>query len=120
MLEPWQGSDELSVSLVCGPLALLLGLEVKVSLSCSHILKNPLSPGDDPFDSDTSVSPMSQCSVPGVSSFTVCWVHVLQSQAVLLPGPLTLSPTLSPVAAPLCVSLSIQFCSLDAECLLKA
>ena len=109
MLEPWQGSDELSVSLVCGPLALLLGLEVKVSLSCSRILKNPLSPGDYPFD-----------SVPGVSSFTVCWVHVLQSQVVLLPGPLTLSPTLSPVAAPLCVSLSIQFCSLDAECLLKA
>ena len=53
MLELWQGSDELSVSLVCGPLALLLGLEVKVSLSCSLILKNPLSPGDDPFDSDT-------------------------------------------------------------------
>lgn len=46
MLEPWQGSDELSVSLVCVLLALLLGLEVKVSLSCSPILKNPLSPGD--------------------------------------------------------------------------
>lgn len=103
-------SDELRASLSPFLLALLQGLKVKMSLSCSLSLRNPPSPREEPFDSDMSIVSKAnvtvQCDWGLFSLFsgklTLCWVCILQSQVALLPGSLTLTPTPRPVADPLC------------------